>query len=130
MKSWYRRLNIYFKTVFWTVLITLGITIALIPLFFLNLMEYPLGILTGGVFGALYYLAAGFNQREKNTRQGMTIDIVLIVMRFILLAGVFFALAWLYYKGNIHVINIFAFIGAYLISVPMYLILFGKEKNK
>lgn len=130
MKQWYSQLNIYFKTVFWTVLITLGVTITLTPLFFFGLMEYPIGILVGGLFGALYYLAAGFNQREINTRQGMTIDVVLIVMRFVLLAGVFFALAWLYYKGNIHVINIFTFIGAYLISVPMYLILFGKEKNK
>ena len=131
MKSWYRQLNIFFKTVFWTILIVLGITICLIPLFFFDLMEIPLGMLSGGLFGALYYLLAGFNQKQDYSRKTMIIDVVLLIVRFTLFAGAVIGLSLLYYRGNIHVINVFGFAGAYLVSMRIYLILMGKEnKNK
>lgn len=130
MKSWYRDLNVYFKTVFWTVLIILAVSISLIPLLFFNLMEIPLGILTGGAFGALYYLIIGFNQKPDYSRKTMIIDVIILITRFTLFAGAMFGLAWLYYKSNIHVINIFAFAGAYLVSMLIYLIVVGKENKK
>ena len=130
MKSWYRNLNVYFKTVFWTVLIILAVTICLIPLFFFNLMEIPLGILSGGLFGALYYLIIGFNQKPDYSRKTMIIDVIILITRFTLFAGAMFGFAWLYYKSNIHVINIFAFAGSYLVSMLIYLIVVGKENKK
>ena len=130
MKIWYEKLNIYFKTVFWTILISFGTTILLIPLFFFSLMEIPLGIVLGGIIGALYYLAAGFNQREEYRKSALTIDVILLISRFILFAGALVGVALLYYIANIHVFNIFAFVGAYLISLLIYLILGRKEGKK
>lgn len=130
MKAWYRQLNIYFKTVFWSVLITLGVTICLTPLFFFNLMDIPLGILLGGIFGALYYFIAGFNQREEYSRKAMVLDVIILILRFTIFAGAMFGLAWLYYKSNIHIFNIFGFAGAYLACMLVYLILVGKESKK
>ena len=130
MKSWYRRLNIYFKTVLWTIIITLGVTICLIPLFFFNLMEIPLGILLGGIFGSLYYLIAGFNQREEYSKKGMILDVVTIILRFALFAGAVIGLTLLYYKANIHLFNVYGFAGAYLLSLFAFIIISGKESKK
>ena len=130
MKSWYRQLNIYFKTVLWTIIITLGVTICLIPLFFFNLMEIPLGILLGGLFGTLYYFIAGFNQREEYSKKGMVLDVVILILRFLVFAGAMVGLTWLYYKSNIHIFNVYGFAGAYLLSLFVFILISGKESKK
>lgn len=130
MKSWYRQLNTYFKTVLWTIIITLGVTICLIPLFFFNLMEIPLGILLGGLFGTLYYFIAGFNQREEYSKKGMVLDVVILTLRFLVFAGAMVGLTWLYYKSNIHIFNVYGFAGAYLLSLFVFILISGKESKK
>ena len=130
MKSWYCQLNIYFKTVLWTIIITLGVTICLIPLFFFNLMEIPLGILLGGLFGTLYYFIAGFNQREEYSKKVMVLDVVILILRFLVFAGVMVGLTWLYYKSNIHIFNVYGFAGAYLLSLFVFILISGKESKK
>ena len=130
MMKWYQKLNIYFKTVFWTTIISLGISILLIPLFFFSLMEIPLGILLGAFIGILYYIAAGINEKNKYAQSAMTVDVILIVVRFILFAGALVGLALLYYVANIHIFNIFSFVGSYLLSLLVYLLVNRKEGKK
>ncbi len=129
MKKFYRQLNAYFKTVCWTILITLALFICLIPLFFFNLMELPLGLALGGIFGGIYYLIAGFNQKEDYTKKSLIIDVILLITRFLLFAGAVIGLAFLYYKGEIHLFNVYAFAGAYLISLLTFILISGKEKK-
>ena len=130
MMSQYQKLNVYFKTVLWTSIITLGICILLIPLFFFSLMEIPLGILLGGFIGILYYVAASFNQKDEYNRTALTIDVVLIIARFVLFAGALIGLALMYYKANMHIFNIFSFVGSYLLSLLIYMIISRKEGKK
>ena len=124
-----RETNVYFKTAIWTILVTLGITVLLIPLFFFKLQEIPFGILLGGLFGSLYYIFAGFNQREEYTKKALVIDVVLLVLRLLLFAGALAGLALLYYKVGAHMFNVFAFTGGYLISLLVQIILL-KTKGK
>ena len=130
MKNWYQKLNIYFKTVFWTAVISFGISVLLIPLFFFSLMEIPLGILFGAFIGILYYVAAGINQKNKYEESAMTIDVILIIVRFILFAGALVGLALLYYVADIHIFNIFSFVGSYLLSLLIYILVNRKEGKK
>ena len=124
----YRQLNTYFKTVFWSIVITLAISVSLIPLFFFNYMDIPLGILLGGLFGSLYYLLAGFNQKPSYDKKAMHLDVFYLILRFVLFAAATVGLALLYYLANIHIFNVYGFVGAYLISLLIFMILGGKEK--
>lgn len=130
MMNQYQKLNVYFKTVIWTSIITLGICILLIPLFFFSLMEIPLGILLGGLIGILYYFAASLNQKNEYNQIALTIDVILIIARFVLFAGALVGLALLYYVANIHIFNIFSFVGSYLLSLLVYLVVSRKEGKK
>ena len=130
MKNWYQKLNIYFKTVFWTAVISFGISVLLIPLFFFSLMEIPLGILLGAFIGVLYYIGVGINQKNKYEESAMTIDVILIIVRFILFAGALVGLALLYYVADIHIFNIFSFVGSYLLSLLIYILVNRKEGKK
>ena len=130
MKNWYQKLNIYFKTVFWTAVISLGVSVLLIPLFFFSLMEIPLGILLGAFIGVLYYIGVGINQKNKYEESAMTIDVILIIVRFILFAGALVGLALLYYVAGIHIFNIFSFVGSYLLSLLIYILVNRKEGKK
>ncbi len=130
MMSQYQKLNVYFKTVLWTSIITIGVCILLIPLFFFSLMEIPLGILLGGFIGILYYFVASFNQKDEYNHTALTIDVVLIIARFVIFAGALIGLALMYYKANIHIFNIFSFVGSYLLSLLIYMIISRKEGKK
>ena len=130
MLKFFREANLYFKTAIITILVTIGLVVLLIPLFFFKLQEIPFGIALGGLFGSLYYIFAGFNQREEYTKKALVIDIILLALRLILFAGALTGLALLYYKAHAHMFNVFAFTGGYLISTLVQIILIkmkGKE---
>ena len=130
MKEWYQKLNIYHKTGILSLICGIITLILLIPLFFFNLKDVPLGIILGASFGALFYFIIGFNQRNAYSKKAMTIDIIVIILRFVLFAGALIGLALLYYLAKVRIFNIFAFAGAYLMSLLVYLILSRKEGNK
>ena len=127
MKQWYQKRNIHQKTGIWTIIISTTLLLLLIPLFFFNLMDIPLGILLGGYFASLFYFLIGANQKEKYTRKAVKIDIFIIILRFVLFAIALVGLALLYYLANIKIFNIFGFAGAYLLSLFIYLFLSRKE---
>ena len=130
MIKFYQKLNIYLKVVFWDLIISIGVAILLIPLFFFSLMEIPLGILLGMAIGCLYYFFAGMNQRESYEKTAMTIDVILLVVRFVLFMGVFVGISLMYYKGNMHIFNVYSYIGSYLFSLLIFLFLSRKEGKK
>ena len=129
MLKFYREANVYFKTAIITILVTIALVVLLIPLFFFKLQEIPYGIALGGLFGSLYYIFAGFNQREEYTKKALVIDVILLSLRITLFAGALVGLALLYYKVGAHMFNVFAFTGGYLISTLVQIILV-KTKGK
>ena len=127
MKERYQKLNTYFKTGIWTLVIASILVILLIPLFFFNLLDIPLGILLGAIFSAGFHFLIGLNQRDKYSRKALNIDIFLIIMRFVLFAIAIVGLALLYYLAKVRLFNIFGFAGAYLFGLFIYLFLSRKE---
>ncbi|MCR5505732.1 MAG: hypothetical protein K6F07_01905 [Bacilli bacterium] len=130
MLKFYRETNVYFKTVIWTLLVTVTLVVVCIPFFFFKLQEIPYGIALGGLVGTLYYIAAGFNQRGEYQKKYMVWDFILLALRLIIFAGALVGLALLYYKANARMFNVFAFTGGYFISLLVHVILVKRQTKR
>jgi hypothetical protein len=128
MKDWYRQLKLEYKVALWSALVISSAIILTIPCFFFSLMEIPQGIALGGGVGILTYLFLGLAENDEDQKKSMVITIVVIIVRFLVIAGVLFLAGWLYYAQGVKAFNIFAVIGAYIISIILNIILVRKEK--
>lgn len=130
MVKWYRHLSIEFKTVILSTIITIGLIILMIPLFFLSWMEIPLGILLGGGIGIITYLFLGLLNNKDKPVKSIVLTIIVITLRLLVIAGILFLVGWLYYSKDIKLFNIFAVVGGYFISLVANIILVIREKNR
>ena len=128
MKDWYRQLKLEYKVALWSALVISSAIILTIPCFFFSLMEIPQGIALGGGVGILTYLFLGLAENDEDQKKSMVITIVVIIVRFLVIAGVLFLAGWLYYAQGVKAFNIFAVLGAYIISIILNIILVRKEK--
>lgn len=128
MKDWYRQLKLEYKVALWSALVISSAFILTIPCFFFSLMEIPQGIALGGGVGILTYLFLGLAENDEDQKKSMVITIVVIIVRFLVIGGVLFLAGWLYYAQGVKAFNIFAVIGAYIISIILNIILVRKEK--
>ncbi len=128
MKDWYRQLKLEYKVALWSALVISSAIILTIPCFFFSLMEIPQGIALGGGVGILTYLFLGLAENDEDQKKSMVLTIVVIIVRILIIAGVLFLAGWLYYAQGVKAFNIFAVIGAYIISIILNIILVRKEK--
>ena len=120
----FQEANNSIKTAFITYAITLVATLSTIFLFFQGMMDIPLGILLGGsLFGTLS-LVSGFLEKKDEDRKTPIYSIVLIGVRFLLLIAVTIVIAFMYYRWNLPIFNIFAFVGAYTVSIIVMIIVY------
>ena len=112
------------KTAFITYAVTLIATLSTIFLFFQGMMDIPFGILLGGsLFGTLS-LVSGFLEKKDEDRKTPIYSIVLIGVRFLLLIAITIVIAFMYYRWNLPIFNIFAFVGAYTVSIIVMIIVY------
>ena len=128
MINWFRRLNIEFQTVVWSIIVTLGLLLLMIPLFFFSLMEIPLGIALGAAIGIITYLALGLVENKSKQKLSIGLTITIIVLRLLVIAGILFLVGWLYYAKEVKIFNIFAVVGGYFMTLVINIILVRKEK--
>lgn len=128
MKDWYKSLKLEYKIVVWSLIILAALTICLIPLFFFSLMEIPQGILLGGGIGVITYLFLGLFNNPEKPKKSLIITTIIIIVRFLIIAGILFLVGWLYYKEDMKAFNIFAVTGGYLLTIVINIILVRKEK--
>ena len=120
----FQEVNNSIKTAFITYAVTLIATLSTIFLFFQGMMDIPLGILLGGsLFGTLS-LVSGFLEKKDEDRKTPIYSIVLIGVRFLLLIAVTIVIAFMYYRWNLPIFNIFAFVGAYTVSIIVMIIVY------
>ena len=120
----FQEANNSIKTAFITYAVTLIATLSTIFLFFQGMMDVPLGILLGGgLFGTLS-LVSGFLEKKDEDRKTPIYSIVLIGVRFLLLIAVTIVIAFMYYRWNLPIFNIFAFVGAYTVSIIIMIIVY------
>ena len=120
----FQEVNNSIKTAFITYAVTLIATLSTIFLFFQGMMDIPLVILLGGgLFGTLS-LVSGFLEKKDEDRKTPIYSIVLIGVRFLLLIAVTIVIAFMYYRWNLPIFNIFAFVGAYTVSIIVMIIVY------
>ena len=120
----FQETNNSIKTALLTYALTLIATLSTIFLFFQGMMDIPLGILLGGsLFGTLS-LVSGFLEKKDEDRKTPIYSIVLIGVRFLLLIAITIVIAFMYYRWNLPIFNIFAFVGAYTVSIIVMIIVY------
>ena len=120
----FQKANNSIKTALVTFLITLVATLSTLFLFFKGMMDIPLGImLGGGVYGGLS-LASGLLEKKDDERKTPIYSIILIGVRVLLLIGLTIIIAFMYYRWNLPIFNIFAFVGAYTVSIIVMIIVY------
>ena len=128
MRDWYRLLKIEYKIVVWSLIVLSALSILLIPLYFFSLMEIPQGIALGGGVGVIVYIFLGLFDNPEKPKKSLTITVTIMIVRFLVMAGILFLVGWLYYIVDFKAFNIFATAGGYVIPVIINAILVGKEK--
>ena len=112
------------KTAIITYALTLVGFISTIFLFFIEMMDIPLGILLGGgVFGSLA-LVSGLVEKKDEERTTPIYSIILIALRFLLLVALTIIIALMYYRWNLKIFNVFAFVGSYLASTIAMIVVY------
>ena len=117
----YNKLNIYHKCVVLSGLFLLLLSLALIPLYFFNYIDIPLGFLLGGMYGILCYFIIGLLENKRGEYYKWAV--LISILRFIVLAILLVLVALCYYKWEIKIFNIFTVLGGYLICLVVFIIL-------
>lgn len=125
MKEWYRKLNIPMRTAVLSLVALLIVLVITSFLFFIGYSEIPLGILLGGGVGIISYALLGLV--NNNGSKKPIASIVLMIVRFLIVMGVLVLVGYLYYVEQIHLFNIFAVTGGYLLTVMCLFIAIRKE---
>lgn len=125
MKEWYRKLNIPMRTAVLSLVALLIVLVITSFLFFIGYSEIPLGILLGGGVGIISYALLGLVNNKGDKKP--IASIVLMIVRFLIVMGVLVLVGYLYYVEQIHLFNIFAVTGGYLLTVVCLFIAIRKE---
>ena len=122
MKDWYRQLRLEYKVVAWSLIIICSLIVSAIPCYFFSLMEIPNGIALGGGIAVILYLILGLCDSEEKSKKSLVITVIILVVRFLIIAGLLFLVGWLYYRVGFKAFNIFAVAGGYLIPLPVHMV--------
>lgn len=115
--------DIFVKYSIISLFLTLLAFVFTIPFFFFQMMDIPLGLLVGGLFqSGFFYL---FHLAGRNMKLLMAFQI----SRTVLLAGLTVLFAFMFNNGGLKLFNPFAFLGAYVVILIIYIILARKERN-
>ncbi len=111
------------KTVIISSIVVVAAFVATFFLFFLGLMEIPLGILLGGGAStgamALYLI----DENSPNHKKAIRVTIVSIILSSLIHISALVLAAVLYYVANLHIFNIFATFGSIFVGQIVYIIL-------
>ena len=129
MVNWYRELKLEFQVALWSMIVILGLFVTLIPLYFFKLMEIPQGIVLGGLVAILVYLFLGLFDKREEPMKSIVITVIILIIKFLIIAGLLFLVGWLYYGKGFKQFNIFAVAGGYFIPLIINIILVRKEKE-
>jgi hypothetical protein len=118
------------KTVIISFIITIAIFILLIPLFFFNLMEVPLGLLFGGLASTFAFFLFAITEKIKDQKLSLYVTIILIVVMSLIHASALIASGVIYYNAGLHIFNIFATFGGLFIGLIVHVVLVLKSRER
>ena len=119
----FKSLNNFIKTAIVTYIVTLLALFATTFLFLQGMMDIPLGILLGGFACGSINLASGLLEKKDDEERNAKYSIIFIIIRFVLFLGLTVLIALMYYLWDLKIFNLFAFIGAYSVSIIILIII-------
>ena len=130
MKEKFQALNVFHRCFVISFIVSLGLFICMIPLIIFNWGEIPFGLLLGEFVSYLSYFVLGFVVKSKPTsKKSNSLIVTVLIVRVLILAIVSVGVAFLYYKYNHRIFNLFAVMGGYFIPLIVLIILVIKEKK-
>lgn len=127
--TWFNKLSSSFKTAVLSLLVTIIIFLGLIFGYFINQPDLPNGVLAGGMLGSISYLLIGIAERIDEKKRLPIWTIIFTVIRFLLIAALVVISAYLQFKLGYKVMNVFAVVGGYAISLIIYIVISLIEKK-
>ena len=130
MKEKFQALNVFHRCFVISFIVSLGLFICMIPLIIFNWGEIPFGLLLGEFVSYLSYFVLGFVVKSKPvSKKSNSLIVTVLIVRVLILAIVSVGAAFLYYKYNHRIFNLFAVMGGYFIPLIVLIILVIKEKK-
>ena len=127
--TWFNKLSGSFKTAVLSLLVTIIVFLGLIFGYFINQPDLPNGVLAGGMLGSISYLLIGIAERIDEKKRLPIWTIIFTVIRFLLIAALVIISAYLQFKLGYKVMNVFAVVGGYAISLIIYIVISLIEKK-
>ena len=127
--TWFNKLSSSFKTALLSLLVTVVAFLGLLFGYFINQPDLPNGVLAGGLLGSISYLSIGIAERIDEKKRLPVWTIIFTVIRFILVAVLVVISALLQFKLGYKVMNVFAVVGGYAISLIIYIVISLIEKK-
>ncbi|MCR5184988.1 MAG: ATP synthase subunit I [Bacilli bacterium] len=129
MKNWFRQLSISYQTALISSIVVLVGFLATLFGYFTKYPDIPNGVLLGGLIGILSYLLMGLVEKYDERKGKPVLTVVMTVVRFILIALVIVLSAYLWFKKDYHIFNLFSELIAYAASLITFIVLYLVEKN-
>ena len=131
MKEKFQTLNIFHKTFILSFVFSLITFVLMIPLMIFNLGEIPFGLLLGEFISYMSYFVIGFIDKKNPISKKSNVPIVVVlILRFTLLAVISVLSALLYYRYNHHIFNVIAIIGGYFIPLIIFIVLIARDRKE
>ena len=118
------------KIAFYLALVSLCAFILLIPCFFFNLMDVPLGVIFGGTIISLTYLLEGIAENVDNKKGTVTLTIIMIAVKLLIIGASLVIICFMYYRWGLPIFNPFAYVGVYTLAIIINVIVHIKERKQ
>ena len=125
----FNKLSSSFKAALLSLIVTVVVFLGMLFGYFIGQPDLPNGVLAGGLLGSLSYLFIGIAERIDEKKRLPIWTIIFTVIRFILIAALVVISAYLQFKLGYKVMNVFAVVGGYAISLIIYIVISLIEKK-
>ncbi len=130
MKHWYQKLNIDYQTSFWTGIVVIVAFLFTIPLLVNGNFAYSLALLLGGLIGSLSYFGFGLFDEPSTQKRGNIATVTILIVKYVLLIGLGLLFGYLYYGRDVHIFEPFTFLGGYLVSLVVLVVIHLVDRYK
>ena len=130
MKNWFGKLSNSYQIAFISFLAVIVCYLIVIFGYFINFSGLPNGVLLGGLAGTLSYFIIGLVENVDEKKGKPIWTIIATIIRFVLIIGLLvLSVALEYWLDNTAgIVNPFAVLGGYMISLIVNLIYYIAEK--
>ena len=130
MKKWFNNLSNSYQISLISLLAVIAAYLIVLFGYFINFSGLPNGVLIGGSLGVISYFCTGLLENVDEKKGKPIWTIVITILRFVLIIGLIVLSVMLeyYIDGTSGIVNPFAVVGGYSISLIVNLIYYIAEK--